>query len=110
MDIRRNILFMHGSAPAHFSCAGRNCYETFYTGRWIRRQGPVSRPSCSPDLKTYVFLYLNNLVYAAAVDIAEELLQRFQNPRRSKFLAFFGASVNPCIVGPKLLCQWKANI
>jgi hypothetical protein len=62
------------------------------------------------DLYFFLLEYLNNLVYAAAVDIAVELLQRVQNPWSSKFLAFFGAPVNPSIVGPKLVCQWKANI
>jgi hypothetical protein len=53
------------------------------------------------DLRFFLVEYLNNRVYAAAVHIAQQLLQRVRNPRSSKFLAFFAVSVNPCIVVPK---------
>jgi hypothetical protein len=59
----------------------------------------------SPRLISFLLEYLNNLVHAAEVDIAEELLQRVKNPRFPEFEAFFGVSFNPCIVGPKFVCH-----
>jgi hypothetical protein len=50
LDIRRNVRYMHDDASAHFSYATRNYLDTPYTERCIRRQGPVSWPSRSPDL------------------------------------------------------------
>jgi hypothetical protein len=64
----------------------------------------------SPYLISFLLEYLNNLVHATAVDIAEELLQRVQNPRFPEFEAFFGVSFTPCNVGRKFVCQWKDNI
>jgi hypothetical protein len=50
LNIRRNLWYTHDVASAHFSYASRNYFETPYTGRWIRRQGPLSWPNRSPDL------------------------------------------------------------
>jgi hypothetical protein len=48
------------------------------TSRRMGRQGPAFWPGRSSDLNL-LWGRTANLVYATAVDIAEELLQRFQN-------------------------------
>jgi hypothetical protein len=73
---------MHGGGPAHFSYAARNYLETAHIGRWMEGQKPVSWQGHSPDkypLDFFHWRHLKNLVYAPAVENAQELQQCIQN-------------------------------
>jgi hypothetical protein len=67
---------MHDGAPTHFDRVVTDHLNERFHERWIRRGGPVSWPPRSPDLiplDFYLWGHLKTVVYATAVNDAEDL-------------------------------------
>jgi hypothetical protein len=77
--IAERILYMHGSASAHFSRAVRDVINNTYHDQWRRRQGPVAWPPRSPHLNPldfYPWGHVKSLVYASSVAKKEAIHRR----------------------------------
>ncbi|EZA54928.1 hypothetical protein X777_05346, partial [Ooceraea biroi] len=59
LHIRRQLIFQHDGAPAHFSRQVREVLDAHFPDRWIGRGGPIIWPARSPDLNVLDFLYGN---------------------------------------------------
>lgn len=83
--MRRQLIFQHDGAPAHFSRQVREILNTNYPDKWIGRGGPITWPARSPDLNVldfFVWGYIKNLV--------EDRRNSTQNEVREAIVAAFG--------------------
>ena len=68
VQVRRQLIFQHDGAPAHFSRQVREHLNAHYPDRWIRRGGPIIWPARSPDLNV-----LDYLVWGHIKDLVEHM-------------------------------------
>lgn len=62
---RKELIFQHDGAPAHFSRQVRNILNARYPDRWMGRGGPIIWPAWSPDLNVldyFIWNYIKDLV------------------------------------------------
>lgn len=79
LNIRRNIVFQHDGAPAHFGLNCRTYLNAQFPNGWIGRGGPISWPARSPDMTPLDFCiwgHIKSLLYATPVNTEEELVAR----------------------------------
>lgn len=79
INIRRNLIFQHDGAPAHFDLNCRNYLNVHFPNRWIGRAGPIAWPARSPDMTPADFCvwgHIKTIVYETPVDTVEELVAR----------------------------------
>lgn len=55
--IRRDIVYMHDGASAHFANPVRAYLNQHYEGAWIGRGGPIMWPARSPDLNPLDYFF-----------------------------------------------------
>lgn len=85
LRVRRELIYQHDGAPAHFCRQVRDVLNTNYPDKWISRGGPITWPARSPDLKVldfFVWGYLKNLV--------EDRHNSTENEVREATIAAFG--------------------
>jgi hypothetical protein len=76
---RRNILYQHDGAPAHYSRIVRDILNLQFPNRWIGRGGPTAWPPRSPDLNPidfWVWGYLKNAVYSTVPTNEDDVVVR----------------------------------
>ena len=81
LEIRRQMIFMHGGAPPHYTNVVRQHLNRNYPDRWIGRgnDAPVRWPPRSPDITPmdfYLWGAVKQKVYATPVDNQIELWNR----------------------------------
>jgi hypothetical protein len=110
LDIRQNVWFMHGDVPANFSYTTRNYLVTAYTRWWVGRQGPISLPSCSPDLNPLDYFLWVCMLQWWILQKNHCSTFRMAVPWSTTFLEFFSTFISPWIIEPELVWQCKSNI
>ncbi|XP_066585439.1 uncharacterized protein [Prorops nasuta] len=63
--VRKNMIFQHDGAPAHFHRNTRTTLDAQFPDRWMGRGGPITWPARSPDLTPLDFFlwgHIKNLV------------------------------------------------
>ncbi|KAJ4439433.1 hypothetical protein ANN_07557 [Periplaneta americana] len=79
INIRRNTLFQHNGAPAHFGSNCLNYLNVHFPNRRIGRAGPVAWSARSPDMNpvdSCVWGHSKSIVYETPMDTTEELVAR----------------------------------
>lgn len=79
LNIRRNMIYMHDGAPAHFARNVRNWLDQHFPNRWIGRGGPILWPARSPDLNPldfFVWGFIKEKVYDTPPQDADEVRDR----------------------------------
>lgn len=79
LNLRRNMIYMHDGAPAHFARNIRDWLTEHFPDRWIGRGGPLLWPARSPDLNPldfFVWGFIKGKVYATAPQDADEVRAR----------------------------------
>lgn len=83
LNIRRNLIYQHDGAPAHYSRQVRRWLNDNYHQQWIGRGSPlVEWAPRSPDLNVLDFFawgFIKNVVYQTPLETIRELEQRIRN-------------------------------
>ncbi|KAI5728463.1 hypothetical protein M8J77_016534 [Diaphorina citri] len=76
---RRQMIYQHDGAPAHFARRSREVLDQFFPGNWIGRSGPIPWPARSPDknpIDYCVWGFIKDLIYETPVESEEDLIGR----------------------------------
>ncbi|KAI5738722.1 hypothetical protein M8J77_010435 [Diaphorina citri] len=76
---RRQMIYQHDGASAHFARRNREVLDQFFPGNWIGRGGPIPWPARSPDknpIDYCVWGFIKDLIYETPVESEENLIGR----------------------------------
>ena len=79
---RRDMIFQHDGAPAHFARQVKDWLDDNYSGRWVGRNGLIRWPPRSPDLTPldfYLWGRLKSLVYAGPISNRVHLIEKLSS-------------------------------
>lgn len=95
---KREMLYQHDGAPAHYHRNAREILDTAMPNQWIGRRGPIEWPARSPDLSAcdyWLWSYLRLKVYTDGVtfrsirDLKEKITTEIENIPRDMFRRSF---------------------
>ncbi|KYQ47159.1 hypothetical protein ALC60_13791 [Trachymyrmex zeteki] len=81
---RRELIFQHNEAPAHFSRQVRDVLDTRYPDKWMGRGGPRAGPARSLDLNM-----LDYFIWGHIKDLVEHIRNGTEAEAREVILAAF---------------------
>ena len=78
IDSQPTIIFQQDGAPPHWGLRVRQFLNETFSDRWIGRDGPISWPTCSPDITPLDFFlwgYVKDIVCRTKVRNITDLKQ-----------------------------------